>query len=942
MFQLEIVNCQLFGFNNSMKITNEREELATAGRLHWFHWGAVLLSLAVTIGAWLLAKKQLDEKIQAQFVRESDHVVELIYERMQKYEDGLWAGASAIQASGGDISFDKWKKFANTQRIDLKYPGINGIGVIFRIFPENVDAFLQRRRVQDPDFHIHPEHKENEFWPIAYIEPVEPNRQAVGLDMAHEENRFTAAKKACDSADAQITGPIVLVQDSEKTAGFLFYVPFYKDKIDESVEIRRRNFVGLVYAPFVMKKLMKGALEREKRHVGIRINDGDEVIYDEHIDTEFDYDKNPLFRKSYDVDLYGRNWNIDIRSTKAFRAATRSHQPYLILVGGIIIDSLLLALFVTMAKSNKTALDFADRMSSGYQQKARDLEKTNERLVVEVKERQEAEALAAQYSQAKSDFLANMSHEIRTPMNAVVGMTDLVLDSELTPLQRDYLTTVKSASKSLLLLINDILDFSKIEARKFNIEAIPFDFRDCIGDVFGTLGPTAHEKRIELIYRVADDVPGVLVGDPRRIRQVIINLVGNAIKFTAIGEVFVNVERSESQPMVTGQPVGEACTLQVSIADTGIGIPPDGQERIFEPFSQLDGSTTRKFGGTGLGTSISAQLVAMMHGKIWLQSPSNNTGIGGAGSTFFFTVETTVGPPSSVKPMRISEALRMTSVLIVDDNNTVREMLKEMLESWGMIADTAANGKDAIQRMKEKAEQRSPFRLVIIDSEIPDLGENLLNEEIKQTSGPSCGIVTTLSTAGAGGEHTRYNAPRASAYVIKPIQPRSLLAAIQTALDFHGHNQSVSTKLLAKEVHQETDHSNQLRFLLAEDTVFNQKLATALLEKRGHQVVVVGDGQKALDILENEQFDAVLMDVQMPNMDGYEATASMRKREQACGGPRIPIIAMTAHAMKGDQERCLRAGMDAYVPKPIDPGVLFGVIDKIFPADARKSTSDCI
>ncbi len=354
-------------------ITKTRKTLELGGTLRWFHWLIVFASLLLTIGAWYFSKTQLEAKISLQFEREADQVVALIVDRMKKYEDALWSGVALIQTNGGEVTYSAWETFATSIRIEKKYPGINGIGVIHRLNPDQLDSYLQYQQAIRPDYRIHPPHQETEYWPITYVVPVGPNAKAVGLDMAHEANRFTAGKKARDTGLAQITGPITLVQDTAKTPGFLFYAPFYSGGRYESIETRRDHFVGMVYAPFIVNKLMQGVLAQDNRHVGLRMADHGDVLYDEHNPDNPDFDSHPLFQKEVTVPLYGRDWMFDIRSTQAFRVATTNSQPIIILVGGLIIDGLLLGLFILLSRGSRKALDYADVAS-------RDLTQEHHRL----------------------------------------------------------------------------------------------------------------------------------------------------------------------------------------------------------------------------------------------------------------------------------------------------------------------------------------------------------------------------------------------------------------------------------------------------------------------------------------------------------------------------------------------------------------------------------
>ena len=336
-----------------------KHQSATSGeaKLHWFHWLVVASSLLLTVAAWQISKQSVEAKIFAEFDREARQVVDLLVERMEKYEDALWAGVALIQAMKGEVGLDEWETFSKNLRIDLKYPGINGIGVIYRILPDEREAYLLKQRETRPDFKIHPDHSRNEFWPITYIEPVEINAQAIGLDMAHEANRYTAAMKARGTGAAQITAPIVLVQDAERTPGFLFFAPFYRDGYVTQND-RLANFIGLVYAPFVVNKLLKGTLDKERRRVGLKIVDGEDVLYNEHVSANPEYDDSPMYVTNFEVELYGRTWVFEVQNSLSFRKAVKNSQPIIILVGGIVIDAMLLTLFILLVHSNRRAYEF--------------------------------------------------------------------------------------------------------------------------------------------------------------------------------------------------------------------------------------------------------------------------------------------------------------------------------------------------------------------------------------------------------------------------------------------------------------------------------------------------------------------------------------------------------------------------------------------------------
>ena len=884
-------------------------ESARRSYLHIVLPAAILVvGLAITSLAWYLVTREIARAEASDFQRLSERVLSTMSRRFGSALQAVH-GARGLMEASTEVSRNEWRHYVLSTQPYVR-EGLVGLGYIERVRRDRVPALEARMRAEGlPQFTVE-RSGDNEFlYVVTRIEPLEANAGALGLDVGSGTNRRHAAELAMETNAAALSARIRVITADTETPGFLLFLPIYTDGLPtDTVAQRTAALRGWVYASLRVDELTRGVAEAAEHLI-------DFTIYEEGQPPEL----GPLFvtnRGAQDalptgltatrpLDVLGKRWVFQFSSRPELQNFDRRALPFAVLLGGVLASALSTLLTLALGDSRRRALALVERRTA-------ELSRANAQLEDAIAQAQRSAQEATRASLAKSQFLAMMSHEIRTPMNGVIGMTSLLLESSLTREQRDYAETIRSSGDALLAILNDILDFSKIESGKLELEDASIDVRACVEGVLDLFAARASEKGLELLQDVADATPSCVRGDPNRLRQVLVNLIGNAIKFTSVGEVVLSVH-----------PAGEdeADGLQFSVRDTGIGIPPGAMNRLFQSFTQVDASTTRKFGGTGLGLAISLRLAQLMGGRLWAESAE------GKGSTFHviarLPVDRTV---AAIEDADDGSALENKHVLIVDDNATSLRLLRSCVQAWGMVPHTVGNGAEAVELLRSGWQ----FHVALLDRHLPQMDARALAEEVRRL--PSARELPLVLLAPLG---HRSHGPFAET-VAKPVKPRLLRRAMLAALSWHPPvlARDGQAPAAAAEADRHPDPGRTampapqpVQLLLAEDNLVNQKVALQMLRTLGLRADVAGNGLEVFEALNRQAYDIILLDVQMPELDGLEvARRLVLERPDPAGRPWM--IAVTANAMQGDRDACLRAGMDDYLSKPIRRQDLHAAIER--------------
>ncbi|HKY81661.1 MAG TPA: response regulator [Sphingobium sp.] len=874
-----------------------------AGRRYWFAILVGVASLALTLGAWRWLSQEQSRSIETEFTLEADQRAEGIKRQFATETNVVKALLGYYQGQQA-ISQGQFAAFAKVYLTGLS----------------SLDSVQWVPHVRGG--------ARAETFPILYAQSAMGSaNDIIGFDWGSDPSARTAILAARSSGEINAAAHIKLPQMADGAPRIAVFAPVYDGVAEEmTVDERRAHFKGFVVAVLRIGDVIQSAVDLTPREgVDLYLLDSAAPparrVLLSILSPGSDRKRRPgtgaemageLFHSSSLV-IGDSVFTIYSAATSGYGRKRLTSTPTIALAGGLAVTLILTIYLITLANQRARIEQVVAQRTAELRGLNTRLEERTMQLVTSEAELRSAKDKAEEATRAKSQFLANMSHEIRTPMNGVIGAAELLGDTKLTASQREYLYMVSQSADALLHLINDILDFSKIEAGRLELEHVAFNLRDELADTLQSFAARATEKGIELACHVALDVPDALEGDPYRLRQVVINLVGNALRFTDKGEVVVDIA-------LDGKSDKEA-RLRIAVSDTGPGIPPDKQQLIFEAFSQADSSFTRRFGGTGLGLTIASQLVQLMGGQLQLDSEV------GRGSVFHFAIPFTLAEAQPTGQPIEQPTLLGLPVLVVDDNATNRRILDEIIRGWGMKPLTVDSGPKALAALRNAVGIGRPFRLVLLDMMMPGMDGFAVAQEIARGAEAERPAVIMLSSAQKDEMARRTGAVGIAAFLLKPVRQSELLEAIFAVLKVTVAAESHPPEPVP---HRQTP----LHVLVAEDNAVNQRLALRLLEKRGHRVKIVGNGAQAVEAIGQEDFDVVLMDVQMPEMDGFQATAAIREQERT-SGDHMPIIAMTAHAMRGDRERCLKAGMDDYISKPLRAEDFYQVVEGRFAAAAK-------